>query len=172
MPRSLAFSRKTSPGGTQPPGNWLPPWYHLCNNAHCYRSRYSERWHNPASCGHRRNSANMATERTDGKVQLHDVVEHAIAAEDLHPSIAQDVPGSAEAGSNFVVPAKLNRFCGETSSGRFAGRYSFSTRRPALIVTPCPTVHESWAKKHGCNWLLFQRSRSPVLLRSRKYRIV
>src|SRR5215472_3726515 len=55
----------------------------------------------------------LAAKRADGQVQLHDVVDHHVAAEQFHFAVS---PGRAEARSDLIAPAKVNGLGG--SSGR------------------------------------------------------
>ena len=63
----------------------------------------------------------LATEGTDGDIQLHNVEELAVTPEDLHPAIFEDVPGSADAWGNLVSPTESNRIAlepGGTAAGQ------------------------------------------------------
>src|SRR5579885_1089118 len=50
----------------------------------------------------------LAAERTDSQVQLHNVVELAIAAEYFPFAVFQRIPCRSQTRSNFVTPSKLN----------------------------------------------------------------
>src|ERR1700674_2157399 len=67
----------------------------------------------------------LAAKRADGHVQLHDVVEGAVAAEHLHLSIFEDIPGSANARRNLIGPAELNGLARRTASLTLARQVLF-----------------------------------------------
>src|SRR5271166_6076509 len=74
----------------------------------------------------------LPAKRADGQVQLHDVVELAVAAEYLHLAIFEDVPSSADPRRNLVGPAEVDGVVGDSWCSTFA--------RQILFVEPDASV--------------------------------
>src|SRR5579871_2182069 len=62
----------------------------------------------------------LTTERTDGDVQFHDVVEDAIAAEHLHATVFEHIPSRPDTRSNLVSPTEVDRTSRSSSTRAFA----------------------------------------------------
>lgn len=50
----------------------------------------------------------IATKRTDGKVELHDIVEGRIARVELEPAVLEDVPGGTETRGDLAAKPEVD----------------------------------------------------------------
>ncbi len=110
--RLLMFSINVKPAGVLPPAQRAAS---MCRSVKIPRSN-GPRCSTPERCAQIRRIKSvfavvpvLATERADGDVQLHDVKELAVAAEDLHPAVFEDIPSCADSGSDLVAPSEVDR---------------------------------------------------------------
>src|SRR3989442_1029986 len=85
----------------------------------------------------------LATKGADGQIQLHDVVEYTVAAENLHLPVLEDIPSQAKSGSKLVSPAELNRLGRKAVCGSLAREillFQAETRGDGNALTDGPRI--------------------------------